>query len=153
MTVLILAQTATYDVHSLSVEGDDDGDDDGVRVSAEFISDSRATGCLLVFEGPSTSSPDIFRALHRPQLEQGYTVVLPLSTYTVYGYDFEEDELPNSMPAVVLDRLTLTHSTRPGKPKVNSSSDHEMIGPAGHTPHYSHISTESALLCSHKDVI
>ena len=105
MTVLILAQTATYDVQSLSVEGD--GDDDGVRVSAEFISDSRATGCLLVFEGPSTSSPDIFRAVHRPQLEQGYAVALPLSTYTVYGYDIEEDELPNSMPAVVLD----THST------------------------------------------
>ena len=103
------AQTATYDVQSLSVEGD--GDDDGVRVSAEFISDSQAAGCLLVFEGPSTSSPDIFRALHRPQLEQGYTVALPLSTYTVYGYDIEEDELPNSMPAVVLDRLTLTHST------------------------------------------
>ena len=60
---------------------------------------------------PSTSSPDIFRAVHRPQLEQGYTVALPLSTYTVYGYDIEEDELPNSMPAVVLDRLTLTHST------------------------------------------
>ena len=109
MTVLLLAQTATYDVQSLSVEGD--GDDDGVRVSAEFISDSRAAGCLLVFEGPSTSSPDIFRAVHRPQLEQGYTVALPLSTYTVYGYDTEEDELPNSMPAVVLDRLTLTHST------------------------------------------
>ena len=88
-----------------------DGDDDGVRVSAEFISDSRAAGCLLVFEGPSTSSPDIFRAVHRPQLEQGYTVALPLSTYTVYGYDIEEDELPNSIPAVVLDRLTLTHST------------------------------------------
>ena len=108
MTVLILAQTATYDVQSLSVEG---GDDDGVRVSAEFTSDSQAAGCLLVFEGPSTSSPDMFRALHRPQLEQGYTVALPLSTYTVYGYDIEEDELPNSMPAVVLDRLTLTHST------------------------------------------
>ena len=105
------AQTATYDVQSLSVEGDDDDDDDGVRVSAEFISDSRAAGCLLVFEGSSTSSPDIFRAVHRPQLEQGYTVALPLSTYTVYGYDIEEDELPNSMPAVVLDRLTLTNST------------------------------------------
>ena len=80
-------------------------------MSAEFISDSRAAGCLLVFEGPSTSSPDIFRAVHRPQLEQGYTVVLPLFTYTVYGYEIEEDELPNSMPAIVLDRLTLTHST------------------------------------------
>ena len=69
--------------------------DVGVRVSAEFISDSRAAGCLLVFEETSTSSPDIFRAVHRPQLEQGYTVALPLSTYTVYGYDIEEDELPN----------------------------------------------------------
>ena len=83
--------------------------DDGVRVRGEFISDSRATGCLLVLVGPSTS-PDIFRTLQRPHLEQGTTVRVPPSTYTVYGYDIEEDELPNTMPAVTLDRQTITNS-------------------------------------------
>ena len=99
-------QAATYDVQSLSVVGDGD---DGVRLRAEFISDSRAAGCLLVLVGPSTS-PDIFRALQRPHLEQGTTVRVPPSTYTVYGYDIEEDELPNTMPAVILDRQTITNS-------------------------------------------
>ena len=97
-------QTATYDVQSLSVVGDGD---DGVRVRGEFISDSQAAGCLLVLVGPSTS-PDIFRALQRPHLEQGTTVRVPPSTYTVYGYDIEEDELPNTMPAVTLDSQTIT---------------------------------------------
>ena len=97
---------ATYDVQSLSVVGDGD---DGVRVRGEFISDSRAAGCLLVLVGPSTS-PDIFRALHTPHLEQGTAVRVPPSTYTVYGYDIEEDELPNTMPAVALDRQTITNS-------------------------------------------
>ena len=82
--------------------------DDGVRVRGEFISDSRAAGCLLVLVGPSTS-PDIFRALQRPHLEQGTTVRVLPSTYTVYGYDIEEDELPNTMPAVILDRQTIIH--------------------------------------------
>ena len=100
-------QTATYDVQSLSVVGDGG---DGMRVRAEFISDSRAAGCLLVLVGPSTS-PDIFRALQRPHLEQGTTVRVPPSTYTVYGYDIEaNNELPNTMPAVILDRQTLTNS-------------------------------------------
>ena len=103
----LLLQTATYDVQSLSVVGDGD---DGVRVRGRFISDSQAAGCLLVLVGPSTS-PDIFRTLQRPHLEQGTTVRVPPSTYTVYGYDIEEDELPNTMPAVILDRQTITHST------------------------------------------
>ena len=84
--------------------------DDGVRVTGRFISDSQAAGCLLVLVGPSTS-PDIFRALQRPHLEQGTTMRVPPSTYTVYGYDIEEDELPNTMPAVILDRQTITNST------------------------------------------
>ena len=104
MHMLASCKTATYDVQSLSVVGDGD---DGVRVRGEFISDSQAAGCLLVLVGPSTSA-DIFRALQRPHLEQGTTVRVPPSTYTVYGYDIEEDELPNTMPAVTLDRQTIT---------------------------------------------
>ena len=93
--------TATYDVQRLSVveEGD------GVVVTGEFITDSRAGGCLLVLHRPSSSSssPDIFRTLQRIQLEQGSTIRVPPSTYTVYGYDIEEDWLPNTMPAVVMN--------------------------------------------------
>ena len=100
-------QTATYDVQRLLVTGDEDG----VKVTGEFISDIQASGCLLVFVGTSPS-PDIFRALQRPHLELGYTVRVPSSTYTVYGYDIERDKLPNTIPAVALDRqTTFTHST------------------------------------------
>ena len=31
------------------------------------------------------------------------TLNVPPSTYAVYGYDVEENALPNSMPAVVLE--------------------------------------------------
>ena len=95
----VIVYTATYDVQSLSVveEGD------GVVVTGEFITDSRAGGCLLVLQGPSSSSsPDIFRTIQRTQLELGSTITVPPSTYTVYGYDIEEDWLPNTMPAVVM---------------------------------------------------
>ena len=91
--------TATYDVQSVSVVEERDG----VLVRGEFITDSRAAGCLLVLQGPSSSSPDIFRTLQRTQLEQGSIIRVPPSTYTVYGYDIEEDWLPSTMPAVVLD--------------------------------------------------
>ena len=97
MIMFLCVSIATYDVQSVSVveEGGD-----GVVVTGEFITDSRA----LVLQGPSSSSsPDIFRTLQRTQLEQGSTIRVPPSTYTVYGYDIEEDWLPNTMPAVVLD--------------------------------------------------
>ena len=101
MIMFLCVSIATYDVQSVSVveEGGD-----GVAVTGEFITDSRAGGCLLVLQGPSSSSsPDIFRTLQRTQLEQGSTIRVPPSTYTVYGYDIEEDWLPNTMPAVVPD--------------------------------------------------
>ena len=100
-TIMFLCvPTATYDVQSVSVVEERDG----VVVTGEFITDSRAAGCLLVLQGPSSSSsPDIFRTLQRTQLEQGSTIRVPPSTYTVYGYDIEEDWLPSTMPAVVLD--------------------------------------------------
>ena len=76
----------------------------GVLVRGEFMSGSRAAGCLVVLQGPP-SSPDIFRALLRAQSQDtvSTTVHVPPSTYTVYGYDLEENGLPNTMPAVVLE--------------------------------------------------
>ncbi|CAI8046216.1 hypothetical protein GBAR_LOCUS25542 [Geodia barretti] len=97
----------TYDVQSLSVEEEEGG---GVSVRGEFMSGSRAAGCLVVLQGPP-SSPDIFRALLRTQSQDtvSTTVPVPPSTYTVYGYDLEENGLPNTMPAVVLEsQLTIS---------------------------------------------
>ena len=101
---LHLHYTATYDVQSLTVEEGGGGGGGGVIVRGEFLSGSRADGCLVVFQGPPTS-PDIFRVLQRTQSEDSVStsVHLPPSTYTVYGYDVEENGLPNTMPAVVLD--------------------------------------------------
>ena len=102
--------TATYDVQSLSVEEEGGG----VLVRGEFMSGSRATGCLVVLQGPP-SSPDIFRALLRTQSQDtvSTTVPVPPSTYTVYGYDLEENGLPNTMPAVVLENQILVNSGQP----------------------------------------
>ena len=77
----------------------------GVMARGEFLSGSRAVGCLVVFQGPPTS-PDILRVLQRTQSQDSVStsVHLPPSTYTVYGYDVEENGLPNTMPAVVLEK-------------------------------------------------
>ena len=77
----------------------------GVMARGDFLSGSRAVGCLVVFQGLPTS-PDIFRVLHRTQSQNSVStsVHLPPSTYTVYGYDVEEDGLLNTMPAVVLEK-------------------------------------------------
>ena len=101
---LHLHYTATYDVQSLTVE-EGGGGGGGVIVRGEFLSGSRAVGYLVVFQGPPTS-PDIFRVLQRTQSQDSVstTVHLPPSTYTVYGYDVEENGLPNTMPAVDLER-------------------------------------------------
>ena len=99
--------TATYDVHSLLVEEEGGG----VLVRGEFMSGSRATRCLVVLQGPPTS-PDIFRALLRTQSQDtvSTTVPVPPSTYTVYGYDLEENGLPNTMPAILLENQILLNS-------------------------------------------
>ena len=78
----------------------------GAIVRGEFLSGSQAVGCLVVFQGPHTS-PDIFRVLQRTQSQYSVstTVSLPYAySYTVYGYDVEENGLPNTMPAVVLEK-------------------------------------------------
>ena len=105
---LIHVYTATYDVQSLSVEEEEGG---GVLVRGEFMSGSRAAGCLVVLQGPPTS-PDIFRALLRTQSQDtvSTTVPVPPSTYTVYGYDLEENGLPNTMPAILLENQLLLNS-------------------------------------------
>ena len=85
----------------------------GVLVRGELMSGSQAAGCLVVLQGPPTS-PDIFRALQRTQSGDtvSTTIPLPPSNYTVYGYDLEENGLPNTMPAVILE--TQISSSYPG---------------------------------------
>ena len=90
----------------------------GVLVRGELMSGSQAAGCLVVLQGPPTS-PDIFRALQRNQSGDtvSTTIPLPPSNYTVYGYDLEENGLPNTMPAVILE--TQISSSYPGYAKTN----------------------------------
>jgi hypothetical protein len=83
----------------------------GVEVRGGFVSGSRAVGCLVVLQGPPTF-PDIFRVLLRTQSQDIVSTAVPVppSTYTVYGYDVEENDLPYTMPAVVLENQTITES-------------------------------------------
>ena len=89
------------------------GGERGVLVRGELMSGSQAAGCLVVLQG-SPTSPDIFRALQRTQSGDtvSTTIPLPPSNYTVYGYDLEENGLPNTMPAVILE--TQISSSYPG---------------------------------------
>ena len=122
---------ATYDIQSLLVKEKLDGrkggggggggggeggggeGGEGVLVRGELMSGSQAAGCLVVLQG-SPTSPDIFRALQRTQSGDtvSTTVPLPPSNYTVYGYDLEENGLPNTMPAVIQE--TQISSSYPG---------------------------------------
>ena len=65
---------------------------------------SQAAGCFLVLQG-SSLLPDTFRVLHKTNSQEKISITLNVSpsAYTVYGYDVEENALPNSMPAVVLE--------------------------------------------------
>ena len=73
-------------------------------MTAEFMRGSPAAGCLLVLQG-SPLFPDIFRVLHKSNSQEKASTSFNVrpSIYTVYGYDVEENALPNSMPAVVLE--------------------------------------------------
>ena len=121
--VKLCSISATYDVQSLSVEegggerGGGRGGGGGVLVRGELMSGSQAAGCLVVLQGPPTS-PDIFRALQRTQSGDTVSTTIPLSpsNYTVYGYDLEENGLPNTMPAVILE--TQISSSYPGYYKL-----------------------------------
>ena len=102
--------TAICDIRGMIVGEEREGG--GVLVRGELMSDSRAAGCLVVLQGPPTS-PDIFRALQRTQSGDtvSTTIPLPPSNYTVYGCDLEENGLPNTMPAVILDTEVTTFFT------------------------------------------
>ena len=88
---------ATFDVQEFSTIVDSDG---MIVVTGELMTDSRARGCFIVLEGNSDTA-DIFQVL--PQKEQSVsgTISAPPSTYSVYGYDIEENALPNSTPATL----------------------------------------------------
>ena len=64
---------------------------------------SQAAGCFLILQGSSVFA-DNFRVLKKTNSQEKISINLnvPPSTYAVYGYDVEENALPNSMPAVVL---------------------------------------------------
>ena len=73
-------------------------------MTGRIMSSSQAVGCFVVFQG-ACIFPDIFRALLKTRSRNIVSTTIPLlsSNYTVYGYDLEENGLPNTMPAVVLE--------------------------------------------------
>ena len=92
---------ATFDVHNLSVTVGDDG---VLEVTGELITDSRARGCFIVLQGNS-STADVFQIILSRELKvvSGTIIISPhLYFNTIYGYDLEENTLPNSTPAAIL---------------------------------------------------
>ena len=72
-------------------------------MTGEFVSNSAAKGVFIVLQSVDGSSPDVFRAVRRPESGMTLTDVIaavPPSTYLPAFYDLEEDGLPNSSPAV-----------------------------------------------------
>ena len=72
-------------------------------MTGEFVSNSAAKGVFIVLQSVDGSSPDVFRAVLRPESGMTLTDVIaavPPSTYLPAFYDLEEDGLPNSSPAV-----------------------------------------------------
>ena len=87
---------ATFDVQNLYAKPMNDG---RIQITGTFINGSKAKGCLLAFE--SNSSEIRFVIVKRNESEQSFLkmISLPPSKYTVYGYDMEENSLPNPHPA------------------------------------------------------
>ena len=75
-------------------------------ITAEFLNGSRAPGCLIILQGPPMS-PDIFRVILKTEAEKRFSTTLSIpsltDTYSVYGYDLEETQLPSTMPAIVIE--------------------------------------------------
>ena len=89
---------ATYDVqHALAEETGSE-----IEMMLQFISNSRAMGCLVVLQSDS-GSPDEFRVLLRSGSDLTVTdmISVPPSTYTLYVYDLEEDGHVNREPAIL----------------------------------------------------
>ena len=93
----IFCSTATYDVQDLHVEPLGGGE---IKVTGNFINDSRAVGCFLAIQCNITTEIR-FIALKRKGREQVVSEVLslPPSTYTVYAHDLEEGAVINPHPA------------------------------------------------------
>ena len=91
------------------------GDDGVIVVEGELITDSRARGCFLVLQG-NFSTADMFRVLQRNGQRVFGSIGVPLATYAVYGYDIEEDGLPNSTPALALSIDTVAHNNSKPEP-------------------------------------
>ena len=91
---------ATYDVQRARAVATGSNE---ISVTGEFVSNSAAKGVFIVLQSVDGSSPDVFRAVLRPESGMTLTDVIaavPPSTYLPAFYDLEEDGLPNSSPAV-----------------------------------------------------
>ena len=93
----ICCSTATYDVQDPHVESLGGGE---IKVTANFVDDSRAVGCFLAIQCNITTEIR-FIALKRRDREQemSETISLPPSNYTVYAHDLEEGAVINTHPA------------------------------------------------------
>ena len=103
--LVVIITSATYDIQSLSVETDDHNES-GIVVTGVFMNQSRAAGCMLVFQGQGLPNfPDVFRVIERTESEKIISTILniPSSKYIVFGYDLEENVLPNTIAAVKLE--------------------------------------------------
>ena len=77
-------------------------------LTGEFMEGSHAVGCLVVFEGHQ-SEPDTFKSLHRERSKKrvSATITITSNTYTAYGYDLEEDCLPNTQPGILIKNVLI----------------------------------------------
>ena len=105
-----LLSIATYDVQNPEAGESEDG----IMVTGEFITDSRARGCFIVIISYDNTA-DVFRALQREDSSVTYIediINVPPSTYTVYAYyDLEENALPNPFPANTTSSGPITITT------------------------------------------
>ena len=98
--ILPVSLPATYDVQRARTVATGSNE---ISVTGEFVSNSAAKGVFIVLQSVDGSSPDVFRAVLRPESGMTLTDVItavPPSTYLPAFYDLEEDGLPNSSPAV-----------------------------------------------------
>ena len=83
----------------------DNGD---IIVTGELITNSHAKGCFIVLQG-NHNTADIYQVLSRNVYG---TIIAPSSNYTVYGYDIEDNALPNSLPAIVIETIVNTKNSK-----------------------------------------
>ena len=90
---------ATFDVQNSTTEGIDNE----IKVTGEFIINSDAMGCFVVFQSDDGSA-DQFRILLRSDSENTVTnmISVPNCSYTEYFvYDLEEEGDVNREPAIL----------------------------------------------------